>query len=278
MRGAFEFTGFAGLALALHVAAFQTLPQGSESTGSGGEALVTVTPVSVELSDMVATWDKPPDIAEISPIAMPQPLVEQPFDVTAARPLPPAKPPLLSKAARPIVPALPMVEQVVPPHVMETVAPPPVPPVDAPPKARPQARPATDPAVAKPKLAPQQAPRVASTAAGRGVTSARGISGSAEAASMTQSARQTLMAEWGGKIRNRIDRAKPRGTGRGSVTIVLTVSREGALKSVGIAASSGHAALDRVAVQVIRSAGLMPAAPRGLTDAAYTFRLPIRFD
>jgi protein TonB len=86
------------------------------------------------------------------------------------------------------------------------------------------------------------------------------------------------MAAWGGKIRNRIDAAKPRGGGQGSVTVLLTVGRNGNLQSVGIAASSGQGSLDQRAMQAVKSAGQFPAAPSGLTDASYSFRLPIRFD
>lgn len=277
MRGVFEFTGFAGLALALHVAAFQGLPQGSESAGSGGDALLTVAAVSGSLTDMVAIWDRPPDVAEIVPVAMPQPVA----DATVSPSLPQSITQVpRAVVPRPIAPVLPEREDALTRDVTASPELPPAPQTKTPPKIRPEARPVAAAVKPKPatKPAPQDSPRDASTAAGRGAASARGTSGAAEATSLTKAARQSLVAEWGAKIRNRIDRAKPQGAGRGSVTVVLTVRRDGALQSVGIAASSGRAALDGMAVQAVRSAGRLPAAPAGLAEASYTFRLPIRFN
>ena len=273
MRGVFEFTGFAGLALALHVAAFQSLPQGSESAGSGGDAVVTVAAVSGSLSEMVATWDRPPEVSAVVPAALPQPTFDQ-ADV-AAMPADAIEPPA-TKAPPRLTPVLPLREAAVPQNATQFAPPPPTQQVDVPPTIRPQARPASQPA--KPKPAVSQAHRAASTAAGSGAAAERGTRGPAEIASLSKAARQTLMAEWGGKIRNRIDAAKPRGTGRGSVTVLLTVGRNGNLQSVGIAASSGQGSLDQRALQAVKSAGQFPAAPSDLTDASYSFRLPIRFD
>lgn len=274
MRGVFEFTGFAGLALALHVAAFQSLPQGSESAGSGGDALVTMAAVSGSLADMVATWDAPPAVAEVMPAALPMPVDDaaDPLMMPNAATIPPAK-----ASPRPVMPVNPAPEAALPLDATRSAAPPPAPQAAAVPKVRPKARPAATPAKPKPAAA-QQAARPATTAAGTGAASAKGTRGPAETASLSSSARQSLMAEWGGKIRNRIDRAKPRGGGRGSVTLVLMVGRGGDLQSVGIAASSGQAGVDQRAVQAVRAAGRLPAAPAGLTEASYTFRLPIRFD
>lgn len=273
MRGVFEFTGFAGLAFALHVAAFQGLPQGSESAGSGGDAIVTVAAVSGSLSEMVATWDRPPEVSEVVPAALPQPAFDH--AATAATSTDAIELPA-TKAPPRLAPVLPMREAALPQDTTQSAPPPPAQQVELPPKIRPQARPASQPA--KPKPTVSQTPRAASTAAGSGATAERGTRGPAETASLSKAARQTLMAEWGGKIRNRIDKAKTRGGGRGSVTVLLSVGRNGNLQSVGIAASSGQGNLDQRAVQAVKSAGQFPAAPAGLTDASYSFRLPIRFD
>ncbi|OZB20494.1 MAG: hypothetical protein B7X55_00210 [Rhodobacterales bacterium 34-62-10] len=278
MRGVFEFTGFTGLALALHVAAFQNLPQGSESAGSGGESLVTVTAVSGSLSELVATWDQPPEVAEVHPAAMPQPSVDlvdtsaMSMDATE----PPVTEPPATVAPRRLAPVMPLRDTALRPDATQSAARPPAPQVDVPTKIRPQARPASQPV--KPNPSVSQTPRAASTAAGNGAAAERGMRGPAETASLSKSARQSLIAEWGGKIRNRIDRAKPRGGGRGSVVVVLTVDRNGVLQRVGIATSSGQAAMDQRAVDAVRSAARFPEAPAALTDASYTFRLPIRFD
>lgn len=277
MRGAFEFTGFAGLALALHVAAFQSLPQGSASSGAGGDALVTVAAASGSLSEMVAEWDRPPEVSAVFPAAFPQPAEEATFD--PAPRLPEATKSPAFQPPRAMAPVLPSQDGLPTPDVTRTAPRPPDPVAEVPP-IRPQARPAAAPAKPKPSAKPAHQPpaRAAATAAGSGAASARGTSGPAETASLSKAARQSLLAEWGGKIRNRIDRAKPRGAGRGSVIVVLSVGRDGALQSVGIATSSGQAALDQQAVKAIRSAGRLPAAPAALDADSYTFRLPIRFD
>lgn len=278
MRGVFEFTGFTGLALALHVAAFQSLPQGGESAGSGGDSLMTVAAASGSLSEMVAQWEQPPEVAESHPVAMPQPSVD-PADTSAVSTdaaEPPVTEPPATVAPRRLAPVMPLRDEALRPDATQSAAQPPAPQAELPPKIRPQARPASQPV--KPTPSVSQPPRAASTAAGSGATAERGVRGPAETASLSKSARQTLIAEWGGKIRNRIDRAKPRGGGRGSVVVVLTVGRNGVLQGVGIATSSGQAALDQRAVEAVRSAARFPEAPAALMDASYTFRLPIRFD
>lgn len=275
MRGIAEFMGFAGIALALHVAALQGLPDGSESAGAGGDAAVTVTPVSGSLAAMVAEWDRPPVALQMLPAALPQPSVTPSMPPVSRQP---------DAMQAPDLPALPDRAVVLPsqdrPPSQDVARSAPAPVKEAVPRIRPQPRPAATPAQPQPTAtpAPQPSPRAQSQAAGRGAEAARGTNGPAETAQVGKAARQSLLAEWGGKIRNRIDRARPRGTGRGSVTVVLSVGRDGALRSVGIAASSGQAALDQRAVQAVRAAGRFPAAPAGLVDAAYSFRLPIRFD
>ena len=88
----------------------------------------------------------------------------------------------------------------------------------------------------------------------------------------------SLMSQWGGQIRSCISRraSAPRGVREGGrVTLNLSVSRSGSIQGVGIAGSSGIAALDQAAVQAAQRAGRCPRAPAELTDASYSFQLPI---
>lgn len=281
MKGLFEFTSFAGLALALHVAAFQSLPEGSQSAGSGGEALVTVVATSASLSDMVAAWDRPPAVDQLLPAAMPS--VPAPTADTApvTRAIPQPRPPA---PLRPTL-AVPNAQDRPLPEISSALPDQPPVPQSTPHSAtRPKARPASEaPARAdRPGTTPAprraDAPQTARTAAGAGAASARGTSGPSDTATLTASARQSLLAEWGGKIRNRIDRARPQGSGRGTVTVLITVRRDGVIQTVTIARSSGQGALDQVALRTVRRVGPVPAAPAALTDPAYSFRLPVRFD
>jgi protein TonB len=47
--------------------------------------------------------------------------------------------------------------------------------------------------------------------------------------------------------------------------------------SAGIAQSSGAAALDAAALKAVKAAAPYPRAPKGLTEASYSFTLPITF-
>lgn len=88
----------------------------------------------------------------------------------------------------------------------------------------------------------------------------------------------SLMSQWGGQIRSCISRraSAPRGVREGGrVTLTLSVSRSGTIQGVGIAGSSGIAALDQAAVQAAQRAGRCPRAPAGLAEASYGFELPI---
>ena len=90
--------------------------------------------------------------------------------------------------------------------------------------------------------------------------------------------RASLMSQWGGQIRSCISRraSAPRGVREGGrVTLNLSVSRSGSIQGVGIAGSSGNPALDQAAVQAAQRAGRCPRAPAQLTDASYSFQLPI---
>lgn len=279
MRGLAEFSSFAGLALALHVAALHSLPEGSQSAGAGGDALVTVVSASAGLSDMVTKWERPPDAAQVVPEAMPpaMPAEEMPKADAVAQP----------QVERMAAPGLPMPSSADKAMSRLSTAVPDQPPrvVEAPlpgvrPKSRPEAAanpPAAMPAPASPRRA-KAAPQAPRTAAGSGAAAARGTSGPSDAATLTASARQSLLAEWGGKIRSRIDRARPQGSGRGTVTVLIKVRRDGVIQSVGLAKSSGQDALDRIAMRTVQQAGPMPPAPAALTDPTYSFRLPVRFN
>ncbi len=60
-----------------------------------------------------------------------------------------------------------------------------------------------------------------------------------------------------------------------NASILLVHGRDGVVRGVGLAASSGQPALDQAATDAARRAGRCPAAPAGLNDASYSFELPI---
>ncbi|WP_111734532.1 energy transducer TonB family protein [Roseovarius amoyensis] len=185
-------------------------------------------------------------------------------------PLPEAdRPPERADPARPLAAAPP------------DVAPPP------PPAAEPPARRPPVPEM-RPRPAPQpqaQAPSRASAAQraqGQGGGQSAGASTRpANAATLSASQRSSLTARWGAELRRRVEARKryPRDGRRasGTVTVRMTVNRGGGLVSASVARGSGNAALDRAALSAVRAAGRFPPAPTGLTEASYTFTLPMRF-
>ena len=208
------------------------------------------------------------------PSALARPEAEPPAD----RPNPADSAP-----TRAALPRLPAPEGLSDPQVSPTAPPPPGStalataisprpsqrPFDAPP--RPEA-----PARASPAASAPQAARVASGQGG-GATQGAAQAVTAAPAALSASQRQSLMAQWGGQIRARIERARPRINGSGQVLLALQVARGGQLTGLSVARSSGDPALDEAALSAVRRAGRFPAAPDGLTDAAYAFSLPIRF-
>lgn len=155
----------------------------------------------------------------------------------------------------------------------------PAPPSELAPTVSPQplARPAPQPPRPPAAQSAASPARAEQRAAGAGGGTVRGQTGAAEAG-LSDSARQSLMAGWGGQIRAQIARGQPRGRGRGTVHVQLTVSDGGRLQGVALAGSSGDAALDRLALTVVQRAGRFPAAPAGLGAGPHSFRLPLRFE
>lgn len=264
-----EAAAAAGLALALHVAAFALVPPapgGSTAAGSGGQALVSLVPSDAALAALVQDWTAPP-----AKMAKPEQI--KPVSPDAAAALPDLTP-LAPTATAPKMPApLPDAQ----PQV-DTTPPPPVP--DLKPEPTPEPKPEVKP---KPRPKPQPAadPRPAQTASGTGNGAQAGTSGSAQAATKDTARTASLLAEWGAKIGAKVERRKayPR-DGRGAagrVVLWLTVSPDGRLLNVSIRQSSGSPALDQAALRAVKSAGRFARAPSEVTDQAVV-ELPLRFD
>ena len=171
--------------------------------------------------------------------------------------------PVLPKSAAPQEPL---------PQIDLTTAPPPsdvAPTVSFRPKGRPKA----------PKQASAPA-RAAETASGTGRNAAAGTTSATPRAAVAASGTSpAALAQWGGAIRNSIERRKqyPRGTrASGVVRLSIRVDTNGALAGVTIVGSSGDAALDRAALTAVQRARL-PAAPNGVAAGSQTFTLPMTF-
>ena len=264
MKTLFEFTGFLAAALAAHVAILPGIGEGpAASQGGGGAGSITLVASSGSLTDLVAQWSKPPPVAQA--VTMTAPQMPAPAATQA---------PLSSVAPAMAVPVLPSsaAQQAPLPQIDLTVAPPPsdvAPSVSPRPKGRPET----------PKQARAPA-RAAEAASGAGSNASSGTASTAPSAAATASGTSpAALSQWGGAIRNSIERGKryPRGTrASGVVRLSIRVGTNGALAGVAIAGSSGDAALDRAALTAVQRARL-PAAPNGVATGSQTFTLPMTF-
>lgn len=209
----------------------------------------------------VPTPTSTPTLAAMPPADAPQPLVA-----------PAPEPVSLSVPAALPIPALPAAEP--PPPAPEPLAAAPAAPAPKPKPQKAKAAPAVkdsakaDPAPAKAKPAQKPAQKAAAQAAP--APSTAGISaGEAKA----------LKADWGAKVRARINRkvALPADSTPGTVKVRLEIAASGKLLAVGIAQSSGQPALDAAALKAVKSAAPFARAPKGLGEPSYSFSLPITF-
>ncbi|HEY9037612.1 MAG TPA: TonB family protein [Roseovarius sp.] len=290
MRGAAEFGLFLALAAGLHlaIAAFGPQADGAESAGQGGGAAVSLQAASAEVSALVARWDTPPEAADQAPPgAMPEPAPE-------LQDPPPAPAAVVEAAPVSVRPGLGLQvpqSDSLPDRTDTAPAVEPSPEQIRMSEIRPQARPPEPlrkPATAKREAQPKKqnsAPVSRSSAAQRASGAGGGTNAGAAqdrgAATLSAGQRQSLFAQWGAQVRRKIESGKrypssARGAS-GTVQIRITVGRDGALRAVSVAGSSGHAALDDAALRAVKSARRFPQAPRQLTDPTYTFTLAMQF-
>lgn len=130
-----------------------------------------------------------------------------------------------------------------------------------------------------PSPPPPTAAAPSARAAGSGAQTQEGRAGRSESTSRSEADSGALVAQWGGQIRAAIQRQQRHPAGGrvgGTVRLQLVVQGDGRLASVRVLESSGHAALDRAAIEAARRARL-PRAPQGLGGGSYRFNLPVRF-
>lgn len=261
------------LALLLHLGAFalRPAPAGASASGAGGSDLISIQPADARIANLVAAWQSPPQTSTTPPD-------QTPAIIDSALPVPPAAEAAPDLPALPAPAAPPRAES--PPSAVDS---PPAPPKPPEPPVKPQPRP--EPAPEKPRAtAPAQqesTPLPAQRAAGTGDGNAAGQGGTTTASTLSQAQLNDALAGWGASIRARIEKRKrypaAANGAEGSVTLRITISRNGQLQGAAIAASSGNAALDAAAIKAVQAAGRFAKAPAGLTDASYSFTLPMRF-
>ena len=75
MKRSAEVTLFAGLAALIHVSLFASAPEsGVQSSGAGGEAMVSIEAASATVAEMVEAWERPPPRPQMVKPELEQPL------------------------------------------------------------------------------------------------------------------------------------------------------------------------------------------------------------
>lgn len=127
--------------------------------------------------------------------------------------------------------------------------------------------------------APNTAAQPAQTARGTGDAETAGRNQPTPSQGPSAATVRSLMAQWGSGVRRAIERRKryPRGTrASGRVRVAITLTTNGDLVGVGLAASSGDANLDQAALSAVRNARY-PRAPQGLGAGRHSFTVPLSF-
>jgi protein TonB len=308
-----EFAGFLALAAAVHAGFWSVAPEGGGAGGENGADTVTLTASSPQMAALVEAWQRPVEAMPEAPAARRAPVSDTPpagrQPDAAPRPALPLTilpdPTTAPRAPRIDTTPLPAPAPALSGSAPSAAQPPDAPHEDTRPPARRPAsaeRPAAPDAPRAPAMAarpqvdrsPQaaQAPppdtrprarpareRQREVARGTGGTQAGGRAQTTAPARISDATRASLMGQWGGAIRARIERQKryPPGTrASGTVHLVLDVGGDGRLLGVALRRSSGNNRLDTAAMNAVRRARL-PAAPDRLAGARHRFSLPVAF-
>ncbi len=235
----------------------------------------TLTAEPVEDSALTPTPPEPPDPVTAKEATQPSDIHDAIVPQAATAILPTAR----AMAPTPAVAVLPAV---VPENTTEAIAGQELAPTAPPQSMRPRKRepekaaeiaaerPKT-PQVAGAKPAPRQDTKAQRGNATRNTTQGAATATNQQATAKTQGAARKAAAQSGnaatsnypGQVMRRIARVpKPRVNARGTAVIAFVVSGDGGLERVSVAQSSGSAALDKAAVDVIRKAAPFPVPPR----------------
>ncbi len=270
MRSSLEILTFLILASGIHLMMWGHEEEGSlQSAGASGEHLVSVLASNASMQQLVQQWETPP----ATPTVETQPVLNTP-----QTPIPPAEQPTAPQPVTDVPQAVPemprMADAPALPSITDTAPPPPPPPAPEKPPEKPVEKP-TPKKVAKAPSKASQA-QVARKAKGEGNKGAAGNNGVETTASQPSKKAASLMRKWGSTIRTRIARRAPRGAGRGTAIVRVTVASSGQLMSVSLAKSSGNAKIDNLALQAVRRAAPFPKAPAGIGKSSQTFSIPIK--
>lgn len=280
MRRLVEAIAFVALSGVVHLTltAIRPEPQGQSAMGDDGEAVISLQAANASLLELVDRWDTPLELADsiLPTIAPPQIMLSQQVKSRPRQPSPPAAP------SRPSTPGLSLPSPDAMPERLTARSETPNDMIESIPSQRPKARPSR-PKSLQP-AAPKNKPAVTSPlqrASGSGGGSNAGSTDKTTSANLNSGQQRSLAAHWGAQLRTEIERRKryPRSASgtSGTVMVRITVARDGRLKVLAIANSSGHQVLDQAALKAVQSVRRFPAAPEGLSASSYSFTVPMQF-
>jgi protein TonB len=283
---------FAGLSLAIHVAAFSQVAPGSlGGSGDNGELLVSLQAAPDSLSALVESWLDAPTVDQIAPTqtapepttAPVVPLAESPIprttsdslstphEIEAAPDRQSDAPAFFTPKSATAVPTTPDFDTSGAQPRMPLPEPaPPAPRAELPEIAAAPLR-ATRRPVPRPQT-PKSDPQTAQRATGTGSAPVAGNQGTEQVTKLDATQTRALQAAWSASIQSRIARYQryPRGNhGDGRVKVQMVILKSGELRDVSLAASSGRAALDAAAIKAVQKAAPFSPAPDGLSDEWY---------
>jgi periplasmic protein TonB len=229
----------AAIVIAFHAGLILWLAHKGDLTTAGAPLAVVM--IDLPAMDVAPASEVPPDAVEGPKMTEAQPEPVETPEAMAVPELPPAQKPAAVLMPPPKPKAKPKKKEIVKPVVKQTREPP----------------------------APQtSAPEHSETA--RGQMSAAARRGAAGSAAST--------ASWRAEIFAHLLRHKPSGgDARGVVSIFFSLARGGHLLGARLVGSSGSAALDQKALQMVRSANPFPAAPLEVAGGTFSFTVPVRF-
>lgn len=211
------------------------------------------------------------ELAEAEPLAQlkPQPVMQptppdRPQTLAVLTPLSPVRPadPVESALTEPDT--MPLIAAALPPDLPEGVQ------VSKRPKPRPRTETAEKPKPSPRKTAAQPPRRTGSNepdqvrGSDQGEAKAKQAESSDRKSRTARRAGNAAVSNYPGQVMRKISRMRrPRVNSRGSATVAFSVSGNGGLGSVRIASSSGSAALDKAALELVRRAAPFPPPPSG---------------
>lgn len=284
------WTGASALVLAAHVGAGLWIMGRADAGAPPGLPDAVFVDLAPALPPAPAAPQGPEALAggearqEVEAEDIPEEVAPEPEPEPEAEPEPEPEPDQVVEPIDPETLDLPEFQQFTPPDIPVRTA------LALDSSTRPQRRPAPreEPAPRRepeptPERQPDPQPRRASQTAQAqgqgGEAETRRASGNAQGGGVSRQAAADATALWGAQVGACIQRraSLPRNVRQGGlVTLDLRIARNGVIQGMGVAGSSGIAAVDQAVVSAAQRAGRCPAAPAVLTEPTYYLRLPIR--